>query len=169
MSMCVPKTHRYEKFNLKKCLYPECDQYFRGTGFSKYCDEHRKRQYRKVIDKLNKKIVVTENPNQYYKHELERPAIILFECILCKEKFEVRVYPNIFIYPKYCDVHRNEFKRQLWFNQHPEFEHAIIIEAVGIEVVECINPHEVESTMEPDTFIDYEDDFALLDGDIKNE
>ena len=161
----VPKTHRPEKIKLKKCCFPDCEEYFCGTGFSKYCPEHRKREYRKVIDKLNKKEVITENPNQYYKHDLVKPGIVKFECSLCKCVFEVLVYPNIFVYPKYCETHRNEYKRNLWIRLNPSAIEIIPVPVV-IETTEAekiIELPDTASAMDADTFIDYLDDFALID------
>ena len=29
----------------------------------------------------------------------------------CNNQFEVKVYPRQYVYPKYCPMHRNEYKR----------------------------------------------------------
>jgi hypothetical protein len=162
----VPKTYHPEKIKVKPCCFPNCEEYFCGTGFSKYCPEHRKREYRKIIDKLNKKVIITENPNQFYKHDLVNPGIVKFECLLCKFPFEVMVYPNIYIYPKYCESHRNEYKRNLWIRLNPS-----AIEIISAPVI--VETHETEKiielpdtktvVMDDDTFIDYLDDFAFID------
>lgn len=161
--MDVPRTHRYEKLKFKKCLYPECEEYFRGTGFSKYCIEHRKREYRKVIDRLNKKVVIVENPNQKYIHELDKPAIITFNCFICKVAFNIKVYPSIYVYPQYCEEHRNEYKRNLWIKMHPES--AVYVHSQPVpkekEIIETVELP--DAAAEPDTFIDYIDDFALIE------
>jgi hypothetical protein len=38
---------------------------------------------------------------------------MVMSCALegCENQFEVKVYPRQYVYPKYCPVHRNEYKR----------------------------------------------------------
>ena len=101
---------RVEQLKRKKCQFPGCDEYYMGTGFSKYCHPHRGRQFRKAI--TNSKIKnPTENPNQTYKHDFEKPADITFKCDCCGQDFSVKVYPTVNIYPRFCEDHRAEFRR----------------------------------------------------------
>jgi hypothetical protein len=153
--MNLPTVHKYERLKLKKCKYPECNQLFNGTGFSKYCAEHRKKEYRKILDKLNKKVVIIENANQYYEHELIKPATISFNCALCKAAFDIKIYPNVFVYPKFCESHRNEYKRKLWLKMNN-----------NIYVPEIKEKIENELDLDSDTFIDYVDDFALIENQM---
>lgn len=158
----VPKEIHSGRIKLKKCLYPDCQNLFQGRGFSKYCEEHRQRQYRKVIDKLNKKIIITENPNQTYRHDHSVITMITFTCVLCGSEFELRIYPNIYIYPKYCEDHRNLFKRTLWLKRNSIYVPPIknpITEDTDI-VIGGLPPDmpQLKDIIDEDTFID--------DGDI---
>lgn len=157
---------RYEKLKIKPCQFPDCDNYFKGTGFSKYCPEHRKREYRKIIDKLHRKPVITENPNQFYKHDHASVLMITFSCALCNILFEVKIYPNIFIYPKYCDEHRNEHKRILWQKKNSNL---IVPPAPIIDAIENIPIDQLPDMKNPElieelnnTFLDYDEDVELI-------
>lgn len=168
--MDITCTHRYEKKKLKPCQYPDCQKWFTGTGFSKYCTEHRKREYRKFIDKLNKKEIIKEDFNQIYNHELQKPELITFLCPLCNIQFQVKIYPNIFVYPKYCDNHRNEYKRKLWTEFHSEKiniqESIIINDELNVELKETITI-ESEITQAKDTFSDYFDEMEISDLEVQ--
>lgn len=162
----VPKVPREKKkYKLKRCLYPECQNLFQGKGFSKYCLEHRQRQYRKVIDKINKKVIVTENPNQTYRHENTSIITIVFLCALCGQKFEIRVYPNIYIYPKYCEDHRNLHKRTLWLKSNfvyvPEEKPEIIIDEVQLGALPEDMPTITAISNEEEIFTDYDEDVEM--------
>lgn len=119
----VPKKsgeqHR-EKLQSKKCGFPGCKTVFMGTGKSRYCTEHRQRKYRKIIDAekiANQKVEEEErNPNQTIKHSYKNPICIKMPCNLkgCHEEFEIKIFPSIYVYPKFCKEHRNEFKRKIF-------------------------------------------------------
>jgi len=112
------KTH-YKKFK-KSCQFPDCEETFYSTAKGKFCDEHRKPVYRKVIDKekndLKRKIQTDNNPNQTIKHSFSEPKVIIQTCQLkgCNETFEILVLPRVFIYPQFCEEHRSEYKRSLF-------------------------------------------------------
>jgi len=113
------KQHR-EKLQSKKCSFPGCKTVFMGTGKSRYCTEHRQRKYRKLIDaeKVAAKKAEEEarNPNQTIKHNYTNPVCVMMKCKLegCNEEFEIKVFPSIYVYPKYCKEHRNEHKRKMF-------------------------------------------------------
>jgi hypothetical protein len=163
----VPKIPREKrKLKLKRCLYPECQNLFQGKGFSKYCSEHRQRQYRKVIDKLNKKVIITENPNQTYRHENTSITTVTFVCILCGKKFDIVVYPNIYIYPKYCEDHRNLYKRTLWLKSNsiyvPEIKQEEIIDETQIGELPPEMPILTNISAEEELFSDYDEDIEMV-------
>lgn len=119
----VPKkssTIHNEKLQEKKCAFPGCKKSFKGTGKSRYCPEHRKRKYRKIIDAGKKEAKLAEeeikNPNQTLKHQYTDSIIVSMKCKLegCNNNFDIKVIPNIFVYPKFCPDHRNEYKRNLF-------------------------------------------------------
>jgi hypothetical protein len=106
----------------KTCSFPGCQEIFMGTAKSKYCLEHRKKEYRKIIDegKVEKKkldeISNNNNQNQIIKHEFSESVTMVLPCQLegCQEEFTIKVYPKTFLYPKYCPQHRNSFKRKMF-------------------------------------------------------
>lgn len=115
--MVIPKRKKKEKLVEKTCAFPDCKKIFFGTGASRYCEKHRSRKYRKIIDKTvvkKRKIVDTLDTNQTIEHSYNEVQRIQFECALdgCTNQFEVKVFPKIFVYPKYCNEHRNPYKRE---------------------------------------------------------
>ena len=160
----IPREKR--KLKVKRCLYPECQNLFQGKGYSKYCLEHRQRQYRKVIDKINKKVIVTENPNQTYRHENISITVVTFVCALCGQKFEIKVYPNIYIYPKYCEDHRNLYKRTLWLKNNSVYVPEEIKQEVVIDQVQLGElPEDLtiikDIVIEEEIFTDYDEDVEI--------
>jgi len=111
--------HR-EKLKIKKCAFPGCKKSFEGTGKSRYCEEHRQRKYRKLIDagkaEAKKAEEEARSPNQNIKHSYTSPVCVKMECKLegCGQEFEVKIFPNVYVYPKFCSEHRNEFKRKMF-------------------------------------------------------
>jgi hypothetical protein len=104
--------HQKEQKKPKKCQYEGCDAFYMGTGFSKYCDEHRKREYHKPSK--NDKLTIDHNVK--YEHSNKDSVLTTFVCALdgCGKTFEIKILPNTFIYPKYCPEHRNEHKRNMF-------------------------------------------------------
>jgi hypothetical protein len=94
----------------KCCQFPRCKEKFIGRGKSKYCEEHRKDKYKKELYKQEKKKL---GDNSYIKHDNEECLIIIKKCGLkgCVNEFDIKLIPNQYIYPKYCEEHRNKFKR----------------------------------------------------------
>jgi hypothetical protein len=103
-----------EILNQKPCQYPGCTFYYMGTGFSKYCHEHRKREYHKPS-----KIARIDESNIIHNHNNIEPVDLEFICGLdgCGNIYKVKILPGVFIYPKYCDLHRNKWKRKLFTNK----------------------------------------------------
>lgn len=122
----VPKKsgaeHR-EPLKMKNCAFPGCKVKQKMTGKAAYCTEHRLRKYRKIIDAKKTEAKKAEeearNPNQSIKHKYTESTIIKMKCALdgCDNEFEIKVYPNIFCYPKYCPDHRNIWKRELFLKK----------------------------------------------------
>ena len=105
-----------------------CTTIFYGTGKSLYCLEHRKPKYRKIIDreKIQAKIDhIRENTsNQNINHKYIETQTIVMKCELegCNEEFEVKILPNIYVYPKYCKEHRNEYRRKRYLEVGKEMQ-----------------------------------------------
>lgn len=115
-------TNHRERLQKKVCAFPGCNKIFKGTGKSKYCLEHRKRKYRKFIDEdkiaRQKREEELKNPNQIIDHNYTNSVIEVRKCCLdgCENEFTIKIHPKTYVYPKYCNAHRNEFKRNLYLN-----------------------------------------------------
>ena len=117
------KRKRKEKLKEKECLFPldktaVCGKIFYGTAKSLYCVEHRDRKYRNHIDKIRKNKntdgVKADSNNQIIKHNLSDSTNAVYTCDLegCEETFMINLSPKIKLYPRFCDTHRNAYKRQ---------------------------------------------------------
>jgi hypothetical protein len=97
---------------LKTCIYPECFIVFYGRGKSKYCPEHRKKEYK------SKKYIIKnpENTNQIIPHNDIYCHTKICKCAVdgCNNTFEIKLVPRVYTYPKFCPDHRNEYKRLLF-------------------------------------------------------
>lgn len=111
----IPKNKRTRKKIEMVCKYEGCNKIFYGICVAKYCEEHRKEKYRK------RRIKATDpyELNKVYKHKDIHSSVETWVCGLkgCCNTFEVRVYSNVDIYPKYCEEHRNEFKRDKYLSR----------------------------------------------------
>ena len=99
-----------QKLKKKICAFPKCGIEFIGRGKAKYCEEHRKPIYRKVLYKKNDNDgegVVT------IEHEETYATKIIRECGLdgCTAEYELTLVPRLFEYPNFCEEHRNAYKR----------------------------------------------------------
>ncbi|ERP31799.1 hypothetical protein [Chitinivibrio alkaliphilus] len=113
--MQLPKNRRKQKRREKRCQYVDkdgnvCGKLFFGIHISKYCEEHRKDKYRirkrTAPEDINKK-------NQTIKHSYTEVMTMESTCALhgCNEKFEIKIFPRQYVYPKYCTKHRSEYRR----------------------------------------------------------
>lgn len=109
--MQLPKTPRGQKFKEKICQYPGCGKKFHGIHISKYCVEHRKDRYR--IRKRTKPEDVNLK-NQTISHKYTTVVEQTMNCALeqCENQFTIKIYPRLYVYPKFCEEHRNEYKRE---------------------------------------------------------
>lgn len=103
----------------KQCQFPGCEEQFEGIGASKYCDEHRKPMYRKVLNMVKAKekeeipdVVQPEKSNQIIVHTHSMATNEVCVCP-CGAKFDIILFPNVDVYPKFCEAHRNPYKREL--------------------------------------------------------
>jgi len=116
--MMIPKKRRNEILKMKLCGFPGCQTQEFMTGKGKFCKEHRNVKYRKSIDfeknelkKLEEQISI---PNKIIKHEYIDTQHEIHKCELpgCTNEFEISIIPKIYIYPRFCHEHRNEWKRK---------------------------------------------------------
>lgn len=104
-----------ENSKLKICKFPGCGVEFYGRGKTKYCEEHRKQQYKKILYCKYKDAGVGES-NILIHHDKLIATKIVRQCALCNKNYEIMLIPNQFVYPNYCSEHRNEYKRE-YFNR----------------------------------------------------
>ena len=52
--------------------------------------------------------------NQIIKENFKTVETFKCTCALegCNEIFEIKIYPKIYVYPKYCPDHRQEYRRK---------------------------------------------------------
>ncbi len=110
------RSKKQEK-KLKNCKFPDCKKQFLGRGKTKYCDEHRKQKYKKILYQRPISNGVGE-ANIIIKHKYKKAVLISRICELdgCDCEYEITIIPNQIIYPKYCSKHRNKFKREFFTN-----------------------------------------------------
>ncbi len=104
-----------QQLKKKKCQFPGCTTSFMGRGKTKYCDEHRKQEYKKILYQPKKRKSLGD-ANQKIKHKFLESQDVIKECSLegCNNSYKIRIIPNQYIYPKYCEDHRNEWKREFF-------------------------------------------------------
>ena len=107
--MQLPSYKKKERKKLKICL--ECGKEFWGHPIAKYCEFHRDIKNRKRRKKVYEAVDIR---NQVFQHDFHEPKDIEFNCQLpgCIDKFMVKVFPKQYVYPKFCDKHRSQFKRE---------------------------------------------------------
>jgi hypothetical protein len=106
------KNRMNKQLKHKICREPGCGKEYMGHAISKYCEFHsdpkkRLRVKRKYYDETNQP-VRTKCPKDGDTIDIE------FVCALegCNERFRFKQFPNMKVTPRYCDEHRNEYKRQ---------------------------------------------------------
>lgn len=102
----------------KTCQFPGCEIEFMGIGASKYCEEHRKPMYRKVLNivkdaERSKGVEIVEKPEKSNQIIVHNHSVATYsECTCpCGQVFEVTLYPSVDIYPRFCEIHRNPYQR----------------------------------------------------------
>lgn len=97
---------------LKTCHQDGCNIKFTGHPVRKYCDNHidpKKRPRKKIIhDDIS---VNNRRINHTFTNSHDVEYICAFDG--CKNVMSVRLHPKTFIYPKYCDKHKQEHKRRM--------------------------------------------------------
>lgn len=109
--MQIPKTRRRQKLREKTCIYEGCGKHFFGITIAKYCMEHRQEQFRtrKRVEKTDPSV-----ENQEIIHCCAKVEPRIIKCALegCLCTFEIKLFPQQKVYPKYCEIHRNAYQRE---------------------------------------------------------
>ncbi len=107
--MEVSKNPSRQKLKEKHCEYPDCNKIFFGIKVAKYCDEHKKPEYRV----RNYESVNNVGPeNQVIKHSFCETVDTVQVCECCGDQFPVKIFPRVTVYPRYCPEHRTEHRRK---------------------------------------------------------
>lgn len=124
--MNVSKSKKRERLIEKRCAFVDeddkrCKTIFFGIGKAKFCILHRQPKFRKIIDRekiaAKKKAIIENTANFTMKHKHVQAVEINRNCDACNEEYTLMLYPSIYIYPKYCPAHRNEWKRKYYLSQ----------------------------------------------------
>lgn len=105
----------------RTCQFPGCEVEFMGRGKTKYCDEHRKPEYRSqlygrsatesVVNDIHGNPIPPLELNITIKHTYIEAIRMDRECDCCGKTYRIVVIPSQYVYPRYCEDHRNEWKR----------------------------------------------------------
>lgn len=109
--MQLPKYKKKKRIKLKICQY--CGKEFWGHPIAKYCELHRDVKQR---EKTKKSPEPGDSNNRTYNHEHIEVQEETWTCELegCGKTYVVKIFPKQFVYPRFCEEHRNEFKRRNW-------------------------------------------------------
>ena len=105
----TPDAVRSPKKVKKTCNEKDCYEVFYGHPVRKYCKYHldpkNRIRSRPIYDK------VTDN-NRVIRHSFINTHEAYIPCMKdgCTEQIKIKIIPKIFIYPKYCDKHRHDYK-----------------------------------------------------------
>ncbi len=107
--MQLPKYKKKKRIKLKICQY--CGKEFWGHPIAKYCELHRDVKQR---EKTKKSPEPGDSNNRTYSHDCIEVSEETWTCELegCGKTYVVKIFPKQFVYPRFCDEHRNEFKRR---------------------------------------------------------
>ena len=103
-----------KRYKIKYCehVYPNgeiCNKEFYGYCVQKYCDVHRKIIHKKKRPVYNP---LVDNQRILLKGSLVQEREFICALPGCNNTFRIKVYPKIEIYPKYCEKHRNIYRRK---------------------------------------------------------
>jgi len=122
----VPVKHgdlHLEKHRPKTCSFPGCGKEELMTGQQTYCTEHRRDKYIKIKRTMkraeDKRTETIQSANYEVVNKLWDTLVQTHKCQLdgCNNAFEVRIVSGINILPRFCNEHRNEWKREFFLQQ----------------------------------------------------
>ena len=107
---------------LKTCKYKDpftgekCEKEYYGKVMQKYCDFHKNPDNRK-----RKRTVESNHDFNNQKFNNKFMEFTNVECICelegCNNSFIIQVIKKISIYPRFCEEHRNRYRRELFLSQ----------------------------------------------------
>ena len=105
--MMISKNTRKQKLKEHTCQYEGCGKVFFGIKVAKYCPEHRKPEYRIRVYKKDE----LGDENKIISHKFTEVQNTVHNCEHCNAEYSIKIFPRQNIYPRYCPLHRNEYKR----------------------------------------------------------
>ena len=113
-SVQLPKYKKKKRIKLKICQY--CGKEFWGHPIAKYCELHRDVKQR---EKTKKSPEPGDSNNKTHLHDFIEVVEEKWICELegCGKTYVVKIFPKQFVYPRFCEMHRNEFRRRNWARQ----------------------------------------------------
>ena len=109
--MQLPRYKKKKRVKLKICQEPGCGKEFLGHPIAKYCELHRNiaNRTRKI-----KEYEAVDLKNFVFKHNFTEVTDVELTCHLdgCDSKYTVKIFPKQYVYPKFCETHRNDYKRE---------------------------------------------------------
>jgi len=109
------RTRKHKKV-FHVCQFEGCNKEYYAVHQNKYCEEHVKSKYKKVLY-CKAKIDPIEDVklhNVYIKHDYVSSLDLRLNCDCCGKPYQIKLLPRQFVYPKYCETHRNNYKRELF-------------------------------------------------------
>lgn len=120
--MLIPTKGRRSSLKRRVCAFEGCNRTFLSSGpMAKYCSEHInndfivKRYQRKTKEKHD--IEFNKN-NKRINHNYFYATKEIHKCECCGIEYEILVLPRQFNYPKHCEEHRNEYKRNRYIQKY---------------------------------------------------
>lgn len=112
--MQLPKYKKKKRIKLKICQY--CGKEFWGHPIAKYCELHRDVKQR---EKTKKSPEPGDSNNKTHQHDFIEVVEENWICELegCGKEYVVKIFPKQYVYPRFCEEHRNEFRRRNWIRQ----------------------------------------------------
>lgn len=102
----LPKTEKICK---------NCQKTFLGIYNRKYCNDCQTSSIYVKQHKKAKKLEKTVDVNNRVIHHVSCECKnVEFNCGCCGEPFTVRMLPRVYTYPKFCNKHRNPWKREIY-------------------------------------------------------
>jgi hypothetical protein len=106
----------------RQCSFPGCTNLFTGPMQQKYCIDIRCSEARKTLFQKERKPKLDEEADnlKLVKRTFPTGTMLRIQCAACgttgrcQEKFIVTYEANRDIYPKYCEKHRNAYKRAVF-------------------------------------------------------
>lgn len=105
--------------HLRECAFPYCTNKFSGPPQQKYCSDPRCQTARAAVAKKNRKPKIDPDVDnlKLVKGKFPRGTMLRIQCAACgpsgrcSNKVVITYDPKREIYPKYCEQHRNAYKR----------------------------------------------------------